>query len=39
MYKFFQNLGRSLMLPVAILPAAAIIDGSNPMSSWHFEFT
>ena len=27
MYKFFQNLGRSLMLPVAILPAAAIIAG------------
>ncbi|CAA4064232.1 PTS system transporter subunit IIBC [Staphylococcus aureus] len=25
MYKFFQNLGRSLMLPVAILPAAAIL--------------
>lgn len=27
MYKFLQNLGRSLMLPVAILPAAAIITG------------
>ncbi|MBC3070450.1 N-acetylglucosamine-specific PTS transporter subunit IIBC [Staphylococcus capitis] len=27
MYKFFQNLGRSLMLPVAVLPAAAIIVG------------
>lgn len=27
MNKFFQNLGRSLMLPVAILPAAAIIVG------------
>ncbi|MCH4337105.1 MULTISPECIES: N-acetylglucosamine-specific PTS transporter subunit IIBC [Staphylococcus] len=27
MFKFFQNLGRSLMLPVAVLPAGAIIVG------------
>ena len=27
MYKFLQHLGRSLMLPVAVLPAAAIIVG------------
>ena len=27
MMKFFQNLGRSLMLPVAVLPAAAILMG------------
>ncbi|RIO66714.1 PTS glucose transporter subunit IIBC, partial [Mammaliicoccus sciuri] len=27
MYSFFQRLGRSLMLPVAVLPAAAIIVG------------
>ncbi|MDU6764779.1 MAG: hypothetical protein E6445_07345, partial [Staphylococcus sp.] len=27
MFKFFQNLGRSLMLPVAVLPAGAIITG------------
>lgn len=27
MYNFFQRLGRSLMLPVAVLPAAAIITG------------
>ncbi|MDU1821629.1 MAG: hypothetical protein E6802_04630, partial [Staphylococcus epidermidis] len=25
MYKLLQHLGRSLMLPVAVLPAAAII--------------
>jgi len=25
--KFFQRLGRSLMLPVAILPVAAILSG------------
>ena len=27
MYKLLQHLGRSLMLPVAVLPAAAIIVG------------
>ncbi|ANQ64544.1 N-acetylglucosamine-specific PTS transporter subunit IIBC [Staphylococcus equorum] len=27
MFSFFQRLGRSLMLPVAVLPAAAIITG------------
>ena len=27
MMKYFQNLGRSLMLPVAVLPAAAILMG------------
>ena len=27
MYTFLQHLGRSLMLPVAVLPAAAIIVG------------
>lgn len=27
MFKFFQKLGRSLMLPVAVLPAGAIIVG------------
>ncbi len=31
MYKFFQNLGRSLMLPVAILPLA-IIAGIGEVS-------
>ncbi|WP_447947270.1 hypothetical protein [Microbacterium lacticum] len=25
--KFFQRLGRSLMLPVAVLPVAAILSG------------
>ncbi len=36
MYKFFQNLGRSLMLPVAILPAAAIIAGiGNTLNALH----
>lgn len=36
MYKFFQNLGRSLMLPVAILPAAAIIAGiGNTLNVLH----
>lgn len=27
MMKYLQNLGRSLMLPVAVLPAAAILMG------------
>ena len=27
MMKFFQRLGRSLMLPVAVLPVAAILSG------------
>ena len=27
MYNFLQRLGRSLMLPIAVLPAAAIITG------------
>lgn len=27
MMKYFQNLGRSLMLPVAVLPAAALLTG------------
>ncbi len=35
MYKFFQNLGRSLMLPVAILPAAAIIAGIDTLNALH----
>ncbi|HHA6006944.1 TPA: N-acetylglucosamine-specific PTS transporter subunit IIBC [Staphylococcus aureus] len=36
MYKFSQNLGRSLMLPVAILPAAAIIAGiGNTLNALH----
>lgn len=36
MGKFFQNLGRSLMLPVAILPAAAIITGiGNALNALH----
>ncbi|EHJ08965.1 N-acetylglucosamine-specific PTS transporter subunit IIBC [Staphylococcus simiae] len=36
MYKFFQNLGRSLMLPVAVLPAAAIITGiGNTLNALH----
>ncbi len=36
MHKFFQNLGRSLMLPVAILPAAAIIAGiGNTLNALH----
>lgn len=36
MYKFFQNLGRSLMLPVAVLPAAAIIVGiGNALNALH----
>ena len=36
MFKFFQNLGRSLMLPVAVLPAAAIIVGiGNALNALH----
>ena len=27
MMQFFQKLGRALMLPVAVLPAAAILMG------------
>ncbi|MGZ2415786.1 N-acetylglucosamine PTS system EIICBA or EIICB component [Staphylococcus caledonicus] len=36
MFKFFQNLGRSLMLPVAVLPAGAIIVGiGNLLKALH----
>ena len=36
MFKFFQNLGRSLMLPVAVLPAGAIITGiGNLLNALH----
>ncbi|MCJ1656129.1 N-acetylglucosamine-specific PTS transporter subunit IIBC [Staphylococcus sp. NRL 16/872] len=36
MFKFFQNLGRSLMLPVAVLPAGAIITGiGNLLKALH----
>ncbi|MCD2496704.1 hypothetical protein, partial [Staphylococcus aureus] len=34
MYKFFQNSGRPLLLPVPILPPAAIIAGiGNTLNS------
>ena len=36
MFKFFQNHGRSLMLPVAVLPAGAIITGiGNLLNALH----
>lgn len=36
MYNFLQRLGRSLMLPVAVLPAAAIIIGiANALKAMH----
>lgn len=35
MMKYLQNLGRSLMLPVAVLPAAAILVG---IGNWILEF-
>ncbi|MGA4513435.1 N-acetylglucosamine-specific PTS transporter subunit IIBC [Staphylococcus caledonicus] len=36
MFKFFQNLGRFLMLPVAVLPAGAIIVGiGNLLKALH----
>lgn len=36
MKKFFQNLGRSIMLPVAVLPAAAILAG---IGNWILGFS
>ncbi|MCU5746122.1 N-acetylglucosamine-specific PTS transporter subunit IIBC [Staphylococcus sp. SQ8-PEA] len=36
MYSFLQRLGRSLMLPIAVLPAAAIITGiGNALNAMH----
>ena len=36
MFKFFQNHGRSLMLPVAVLPAGAMITGiGNLLNALH----
>src|SRR5699024_199139 len=36
MMKWFQNLGRALMLPVAVLPAAAILAG---IGNWILGFS
>ena len=35
MFKFFQNLGRSLMLPVAVLPGAIITGIGNLLNALH----